>query len=82
MLFNLTEPPDFLVYYNANKVNKPNEGSTEEHNNGNYDSCGVLNVNALDKAVDSPHDVEYGDTEDKLCYKRKLVHSLEKFFHR
>ena len=79
--FELADPPDLFVHNNADKVDKPNKRSKEEHNDGNHDSYVVLNVDALNKTVDSPHDVKHRDTKDKLYYKRKLIHSLEKIFH-
>lgn len=78
----LAEPPNLLIHDDADKVYKPYERSAEEQNYRNNDTGVVLNVDTLDKTVDGPYDVKHGNAENKLRNKRKLIHSLEKIFHR
>lgn len=69
----LAEPPNLLIENNADKVDKPYERSTEEQNDGSNNSYVVLSINALDKSVNGPYNVEYGYTKNEFSNPRKIV---------
>ena len=77
----LAKPPNLLVKYNADKIDKPYEGCTEEKNDGNNDSNSVLSIKALDKSVYCPYDIESGKTKNNLNNPRKIVKCLDYVFH-
>ena len=76
-VLELAEPPNLLIYDNANKVDEPHKRSTEEQKNGYNDSESVLNINAFYKTINSPNDVKHRDTKNKLNDKRKIVNSFD-----
>ena len=81
MYLQLAEPPYLLVDENADKVNKPNERSTEEEDDRNNDTYCVVCVKASDKSVNSPNNVEHRNAKNELYDKRKLIKGLDNVFH-
>ena len=77
----LAEPPNLFVKNYADKVDKPYEWRAEEKHYGQYDTYYVICVNALDKTVDRPNNVQCRNAKNKLCDKREIVKCLDNFFH-
>ena len=70
------------VENSGNEVKQPGEGAgtDDPDNSDNYVDV-ILFGNALDDTVDSPNDVEHGDTKNDLRNPGKTVHKLDEFFH-
>ena len=77
----LAEPPNLLVKNNTDKVDEPYDVNEEEEDYRNNDTCCVLNVQASEKTVYCPNDVEPGNAENEFDDPRKIVNSLDSFFH-
>ena len=64
------------------EVEYPRDGATADDPNNAYDEKEAIMLHsALDDTVDSPHDIENGNAEDKLNYPRKVVYELDEIFH-
>ncbi len=75
------EPPNLLIYNNANKVDEPYERSTEEqYDRNNYSDC-VLSIKTFEQTIYCPNNVEYRNAKYELNNKRKIVNSFDCVFH-
>ena len=78
----LVDPPNAALEEDAEKVDKPHEGNTNEdkydcENNSNH----ILLLKAAAKTVNYPNDCDCRDAENKLDYLRKIVNCFDERFH-
>ena len=79
---NLVKPPNVILEKNAEKVDDPYEGDTNEHQDycDNY-AYHVVLVKALAESVDPPNDIKCGDAKDDLYDLRQIVKCFDELFH-
>ena len=78
----LVKPPNVIFQKNAEKVDDPHEGDTNEKkdNCDNY-AYHVVLVKALADSVDPPNDVKSGNAKNKLYDLRQVVKCFDELFH-
>ena len=78
----LVNPPNAALDQNANQVNQPHKGNTDENQDNTDDNTNhILLDQATADTVDHPNDCNCGNAEDQFDQQRKAVKSFNKALH-
>lgn len=78
----LIDPPDFAHEDQAENVDEPEPGKTDDDgNNGDYDADKIFLDDAAYQSVDNLDDVNAGQREDDLHEHGQLIDAVDKILH-
>ena len=77
----LIDPPDVALDEDAEQVDEPYKGGTEEKDDGDDDAYGVVGNKALAKTDDVPYDVKGGEAKNNFDNKGQIFYGFDEIFH-